>query len=81
MRLLTIADGYGDNQVGPLWYPKYWKWPKIIGLMTKGVDIVNRSKYGAGNEFMVAELKENIDSADKVIIQWAQPNRLDLLFV
>lgn len=79
MRLLTLADGYGDDFAVPNWYPKYWRWPKIIGLMTKGVEVVNLSRYGAGNEFIVNQLKQNISSADKVIVQWAQPDRLDLM--
>lgn len=79
MKLLTIADGYGDSVAVPLWYPKYWKWPEIIKLMTKGVSLNNCSRYGAGNEFIVNQLKQNIDSADAVIIQWAQSNRLDLV--
>ena len=47
--------------------------------MTKGVALNNCSRYGAGNEFIVNQLKNNIDSADVVIVQWAQPNRLDLI--
>jgi len=79
MKLLTIADGYGDSVAVPLWYTKYWKWPEIINLMTKGVTLNNCSRYGAGNEFIVNQLKNNIDSADVVMIQWAKPNRLDLV--
>ena len=47
--------------------------------MTKDVSLNNCSRYGAGNEFIVNQLKQNIDSADVVMIQWAQPNRLDLV--
>jgi hypothetical protein len=79
MKLLTLADGYGDSIAVPQWYPKYWKWPKLIELMTKGLEIVNLSRYGAGNEFIVNQLKQNSNVADKAIIQWAQPNRLDLV--
>ena len=79
MKLLTLSDGYGDSQAVPLWYPNYWKWPKIINLMTKGVDVNNFSRYGAGNEFIVNQLKQHIGSTDAVIIQWARPNRLDLV--
>jgi hypothetical protein len=79
MRLLTISDGYGDSTAVPSWYPKYWKWPRIIELMTKGVDVTNLSKYGAGNEFIVNQLKHHIDVADVVLVQWAQPHRLDLV--
>ena len=79
MNLLTISDGYGDSDAVPKWYPKYWKWPKIIELMTKGVVVNNCSRYGAGNEFIVNQLKQNIISADAAIVQWAQPNRLDLV--
>jgi hypothetical protein len=79
MKLLTLSDGYGDSIAVPNWYPKYWKWPKIMQLMTKGVDLNNRSRYGAGNEFIVNELKQHISTANMVIIQWAQPQRLDLV--
>lgn len=79
MKLLTLSDGYGDSAAVPAWYSKYRKWPEIIQLMTKGVDLNNRSRYGAGNEFIVNQLKNNVDSADVVIIQWAQPDRLDLV--
>ena len=79
MRLLTLSDGYGDSVAVPAWYPKYWKWPEIIQLMTNGINLNNRSRYGAGNEFMVNELKQYIDTTDVVMIQWAQPERLDLV--
>ena len=79
MRLLTIADGYGDSVAVPAWYPKYWKWPEIIKLMTKGVTLNNCSKYGAGNEFIANQLKQNINFTDVAIVQWSQPNRLDLV--
>lgn len=79
MRLLTLADGYGDSVAVPSWYPKYWKWPEIIKLMTKNVQLNNCSRYGAGNEFIINQLRENVNNADVVMIQWAQPNRLDLV--
>jgi hypothetical protein len=79
MKLLTLSDGYGDSNAVPIWYPKYWKWPKIIELMTKGVVVNNCSRYGAGNEFIVNQLKQQIDCADVAIIQWARPDRLDLV--
>ena len=79
MKLLTLADGYGDSMAVPAWYPKYWKWPEIIKLMTRHLELVNLSRYGAGNEFIVNQLKNNIDWPDMVIIQWAQPHRLDLV--
>lgn len=78
MRLLTLADGYGDSVAVPNWYPKYLKWPEIIKLMTKGLELDNCSRYGAGNEFIVNQLKQKINKADVVMIQWAQANRLDL---
>jgi hypothetical protein len=79
MRLLTLSDGYGDSNAVPDWYQKYWKWPEIIGLMTKGLVLNNLSRYGAGNEFIANQLKHCIDHTDKVIVQWAQPARLDLV--
>lgn len=79
MNLLTLSDGFGDSVAVPDWYPKYWKWPEIIQLMTKGVNLNNRSRYGSGNEFIVNELKQHIDTTDVVIVQWAQPRRLDLV--
>ena len=79
MRLLTLSDGYGDCHAYPQWYPKYWKWPKIIQLMTKGLELHNPSRYGAGNEFLVNQLTQYAAEADAVIIQWTQPRRLDLM--
>ena len=79
MKLLTLADGFGDSGAYPLWYPGYYKWPELIHLMTNGVELLNLSRYGAGNEYIVECLKNNIVDKDYVIIQWAQPNRLDLL--
>jgi hypothetical protein len=79
MKLLALSDGYGDSIAVPAWYPKYLKWPEIIKLMTKGVDVNNCSRYGAGNEFIVNQLKQHIDSANVVMIQWARPGRLDLV--
>ena len=77
--LLTIADGFGDSRSNPSWYPDFFKWPEIIGLMTKGVEIVNYSQYGAGNEYIIHCLKENVYNKNIVLVQWAMPNRLDLL--
>lgn len=79
MKLLTLSDGYGDSVAVPDWYPKYWKWPKIMQLMTKDLELDNRSRYGAGNEFIINELKQHINTADVVMVQWAQPHRLDLV--
>ena len=79
MNLLTLADGFGDSAATPPWYPKYFKWPKLIELMTKGVVVNNLSRYGAGNEYFVTALRNNIQSADVVLLQWAIPGRLDLL--
>ena len=79
MKLLTLSDGYGDSIAVPDWYPKYWKWPEIIKLMTKGIELENFSRYGAGNEFIVNQLKQYVDGTDTVIIQWVQPQRLDLV--
>ena len=59
MKLLTLADGYGDSIAVPAWYTKYWKWPEIIKLMTRHLELVNLSRYGAGNEFIVNQLKNN----------------------
>jgi hypothetical protein len=79
MKLLTLADGFGDSGAYPLWYSDYYKWPELIQLMTAGVELVNLSRYGAGNEYIVECLKNNMIGKDHVIIQWAQPHRLDLL--
>jgi len=79
IKLLTIADGYGDNSIYPNGYPDYFKWPEIIKLMTRGVELTNLSRYGAGNEYIVNSLRNNVDDKDCVLIQWAQANRLDLI--
>lgn len=79
MRLLTIADGFGDSQAVPAWYPHYIKWPEIIRLMTRGVELHNLSRYGAGNEYIVQSLRNNLIDKDRVLVQWAIPNRLDLV--
>ena len=79
MNLLTIADGFGDSVAVPPWYPDYIKWPEIIKLMTKGVNLTNLSRYGAGNEYIANAIQQNIDNCDVAIVQWAQPNRLDLV--
>jgi hypothetical protein len=79
MNLLTVADGFGDNIVGPAWYPNYIKWPEIIKLMTKGVNLLNLSRYGAGNEYIVNCIQQNVNFCNSALIQWAVPNRLDLL--
>lgn len=79
MRLLTLSDGYGDGGAVPVWYQKYWRWPRLIELMTKGVSVINRSRYGAGNEFIVSQLRQHVDAVDAAIVQWARPDRLDLV--
>ena len=79
MNLLTIADGFGDSIAVPSWYPDYIKWPEIIKLMTRGVMLHNLSRYGAGNEYIIQCLRQNLVNSDVVLIQWAIPNRLDLV--
>lgn len=79
MNLLTVADGFGDSVAFPAWYPNYIKWPEIIKLMTKGVNLMNLSRYGAGNEYIVNCIQQNVNFCDTALIQWAMPNRLDLL--
>jgi hypothetical protein len=79
INLLTLADGFGDSCASPPWYPEYTKWPEIIKLMTKGVNLTNMARYGAGNEYIINCLKANLLNKDKILIQWAMPNRLDLV--
>jgi hypothetical protein len=79
MKLLTLADGFGDSVATPVWYRDFLKWPEIIKLMTRGLDVVNLSRYGAGNEYIVQCLRNNISNKDVVLIQWSIPNRLDLV--
>lgn len=80
VNLLTIADGYGDTAAVPAsWYPDYIKWPELIALMTCNVTLTNCSRYGAGNEYITNCLRANVNQQDYVLIQWAQPDRLDLV--
>ena len=79
VKILTLADGFGDSRACPSWYPEYTKWPSIIGLMTKGTEIVDMCRYGAGNEYITACLREYHRSAHAVFLQWARPDRLDLI--
>lgn len=78
MKLFTVADGFGDSDIGPNWYPQFFKWPEIIKIMTKGVELTNLSRYGAGNEYIVQCLRQ-ARTTDVALVQWAIPNRLDLL--
>jgi hypothetical protein len=80
MKLLTISDGVGDpTQTPAAWYLKYFKWPEIVKSMTKGLTLNNCSKVGAGNEFIVNQLKQHINDDDVILVQWTNPNRFDLL--
>ena len=79
MKLLCVADGFGDSKTAPSWYPDFFKWPEIIALMTRGIELINLSRYGAGNEYIVQCLRQHYQSAHTVMVQWAIPNRLDLI--
>jgi len=79
LKILALADGFGDSRASPSWYPKFLKWPAILALMTKGTEVIDLCRYGAGNEYMVSCLRENHCKADVIFLQWAIPNRLDLL--
>ena len=79
IKLLTVADGFGDERAHPRWYPSYLKWPAIVQLMTKGVELTNLSRYGAGNEYIANCIKCFSATHDIIIAQWALPNRLDLV--
>lgn len=78
MKLLTLADGYGDSVAVPTWYPGFLKWPEIIKFITKGVELDNLSRYGAGNEYISQCFRQHLNH-DVVLIQWAVPERLDLV--
>lgn len=79
MRLLAIADGFGDSISSPSWYADFLKWPNLINLMTRRLEFIDLARYGAGNEYMLQCLRNNYQDSDVVLIQWAIPNRLDLL--
>ena len=80
VNLLTISDGFGDSQATPAaWYPEYHKWPEIIQLMTKGLNLCNFSRYGAGNEYITNCLRQHVSDQDVILIQWTQTDRLDLV--
>jgi hypothetical protein len=79
MNLLTIADGFGAHNLFPDWYPDYTKWPELIRLMTRGVNVVNLSHQGVGNEYIAHRLRNNVAGIDAALIQWVPPDRLDLV--
>jgi hypothetical protein len=79
LKILTLADGFGDSWACPRWFPDFYKWPKILGLMTKNTEILDLCRYGAGNEYIVNCLRHNYAQADVVLVQWATPYRLDLI--
>ena len=79
INLLTLADGFGDSRAVPSWYPDYIKWPEIIKLMTRGITLHNLSRYGAGNEYILNCLRNNLANKQAVIVQWVMPDRLDLI--
>jgi len=41
MKLLTLADGFGDSAASPVWYPNFLKWPEIIKLMLVFIENVS----------------------------------------
>ena len=79
INLLTLADGFGDSRAVPSWYPDYIKWPEIIKLMTRRITLHNLSRYGAGNEYILNCLRNNLANKQAVIVQWVMPDRLDLI--
>lgn len=80
VKLLTISDGFGDQHAVPIpWYPNYTKWPELIKLMTKNIELTNLSRYGAGNEYIIQTLKNNLIDKTAVLVQWVVPDRLDLV--
>jgi len=79
INLFTVADGFGDSQAVPSWYKAYIKWPEIIQLMTKNVNLSNFSRYGAGNEYIINCVRNNWKNHQVILIQWAVPKRLDLI--
>lgn len=81
MNLVCISDGFGDSRACPDWYPDFIKWPTLIGLMSQGVNVVNLSRYGAGNEYIANCLLDYVKNnpVDYVLAQWTIPNRLDLM--
>ena len=78
-KILTLSDGFGDTTASPAWYPDYYKWPFILGLMTEKTEIINLSKYSAGNEYITNALRSNYKQADAVFVMWPTASRLDLM--
>lgn len=68
INLLTLSDGFGDSRAVPAWYPDYIKWPEIIQLITQGVTVHNFSRYGAGNEYIIQCLRNNLDNTANMLI-------------
>lgn len=79
LKILTLADGFGDSWACPPWFPQWHKWPALIGLMTQNTEIIDLSRYGSGNEYLVNCLRHNYHQADVTFLQWTVPARLDLV--
>lgn len=73
-KIYTFGDGYATGHIWP-------EWPQILSALCPDYQVINNSGVGAGPEYLVHKLVENIqDMQDSIVIfQWPKSKRFDKL--
>lgn len=73
-KIFTFGDGFATGHIWP-------EWPQIMDALLEDYEIINISGVGAGPEFLVTSLVNNIDKlrGQTVVFQWPFAFRFDKL--
>lgn len=73
-KIYTFGDGFATGHIWP-------EWPQILSALCPDYQVVNNSGIGAGAEYLVHKLIQNLPDMHNclVIFQWPKSNRFDKL--
>lgn len=73
-KIYTFGDGYATGHLWP-------EWPQILQALVPDYQVLNTSAIGAGPEYLVHKLIQQLDEMQnsQVLLQWPNPCRFDKL--
>lgn len=73
-KIYTFGDGFAAGHIWP-------EWPQILAALCPNYQVINNAGIGAGAEYLVHKLVENIQYMQDsiVIFQWPKEERFDKL--
>lgn len=73
-KIYTFGDGFATGHIWP-------EWPQILAVICPDCEVINNSGVGAGPEYLVHKLVQNLSGMQNniAIFQWPNPARFDKL--